>query len=432
MVKNLTPSVIKIFSLYKDLPITHVLLLLLCFTLTWASLDILNSIDAVKNHESKTKEISINLNSGNKSLQPELVWISQKINNGDNLSAVFERVNLNALDLIRLINATKIANLNNVFPGEKLLFGLTSANSLQEFHYIKSKTESYIFKRVIDQYQVEHRIAKPDKIVNYRHVVIQDSLYLAGKKAQLSDQIIMEIVNIFGWDIDFVFDIRPGDTFTVLFEENFVNGEKLPDEKVIAASFNLKSNEIIALRYQNNSGLVGYFTPQGINMKKAFLRAPLDIFKISSGFNLRRKHPIHKKIKAHRGVDYAAPVGTSVYASGDGKVVDAGFNRFNGNYVFIEHGSIYQTKYLHLDKLFVKRGDKVRQRQTIGTVGSTGYSTGPHLHYEFLVNGVHRNPRTVSLPKAEPLSGQTRSSFQESTKDLIEKLRKNKQSRFEN
>ena len=242
----------------------------------------------------------------------------------------------------------------------------------------------------------------------------------------------MEIVNIFGWDIDFVFDIRPGDTFTVLFEENFVNGEKLPDEKVIAASFNLKSNEIIALRYQNNSGLVGYFTPQGINMKKAFLRAPLDIFKISSGFNLRRKHPIHKKIKAHRGVDYAAPVGTSVYASGDGKVVDAGFNRFNGNYVFIEHGSIYQTKYLHLDKLFVKRGDKVRQRQTIGTVGSTGYSTGPHLHYEFLVNGVHRNPRTVSLPKAEPLSGQTRSSFQESTKDLIEKLRKNKQTPLEN
>ena len=113
----------------------------------------------------------------------------------------------------------------------------------------------------------------------------------------------MEIVNIFGWDIDFVFDIRPGDTFTVLFEENFVNGEKLPDEKVIAASFNLKNNEIIALRSQNNNGVVGYFTPQGINMKKAFLRAPLDIFKISSGFNLRRKHPIHKKIKAHRGVD---------------------------------------------------------------------------------------------------------------------------------
>ena len=139
MAKNLTPSVIKIFSLYKGLPITHVLLLLLCVNLTWVSLDILNSIDAVKNHESKIKEIPINLNSENKSLQPELVWVSKKINNGDNLSTVFERVNLNAGDLVRLINATKIANLNNVFPDEKLLFGLTNANSLQEFHYIKSR-----------------------------------------------------------------------------------------------------------------------------------------------------------------------------------------------------------------------------------------------------------------------------------------------------
>jgi murein DD-endopeptidase MepM/ murein hydrolase activator NlpD len=162
-------------------------------------------------------------------------------------------------------------------------------------------------------------------------------------------------------------------------------------------------------------------------MRKAFLRTPLDIFRISSGFNLRRKHPIHKKIRAHRGVDYAAPTGTPVYSSGDGRVLEAGYTKANGNYVFIQHGQTYITKYIHLHRKKVRTGQSVKQRQIIGTVGATGYATGPHLHYEFLVNGVHRNPRTVSLPKANPISANERSRFNKMAMALLDQLTESQQ-----
>ncbi len=157
-------------------------------------------------------------------------------------------------------------------------------------------------------------------------------------------------------------------------------------------------------------------------MRKTFLRTPLDIFRISSGFNLRRKHPIHKKIMAHRGVDYAAPRGTPVYAAGAGKVIEAGYSKANGNYVFLQHGQTYVTKYLHLNKKKVRKGQAVKQKQLIGTVGSTGYSTGPHLHYEFLVNGVHRNPRTVKLPQAKPIVTSEKIAFQAAITPILVEL----------
>ena len=162
-------------------------------------------------------------------------------------------------------------------------------------------------------------------------------------------------------------------------------------------------------------------------MRKAFLRTPLDIFRIVSGFNLRRKHPIHKKIKAHRGVDYAAPTGTPVYASGDGRVLEAGYSRANGNYIFIQHGQTYTTKYLHLSRKSVRTGQTVKQRQVIGKVGATGYATGPHLHYEFLVNGVHRNPRTVSLPQANPIPYSEKQRFSATVTALVDQLAENQQ-----
>jgi len=157
-------------------------------------------------------------------------------------------------------------------------------------------------------------------------------------------------------------------------------------------------------------------------MRKTFLRTPLDIFRITSGFNLKRKHPIHKKIKAHRGVDYAAPRGTPVKAVGKGKVVAADFSKPNGNYIFIQHGQTYMTKYLHLNELRVKVGQTVSQGKIIGTVGSTGYSTGPHLHYEFLVNGVHQNPRTVTLPKADPIDEEERELFERTSSFFLRRL----------
>ncbi len=351
-----------------------------------------------------------------------LSWHSEKVRNGDNLSMIFQRANLDAKNVYKLTSSPDGDTLKNLYPGETLRFAVNTEGVLKQVHRIKSKLETHVFSLSEKKYAMEIRLRKPEIITGYREGVIQDSLYLAGKKANLPDKLIMELANIFGWDIDFVFDIRPGDSFSVLFEDRFIDGEKLLEGNIIAASFTNRKKTYRAVRYTNKSGQSSYFTPEGLSMRKAFLRTPLDIFRISSGFNLRRKHPIHKKIKAHRGVDYAAPKGTPVYAAGAGKVVDSGYNKYNGNFVFIQHGQTYTTKYLHLENREVRKGQSVKQRQLIGSVGSTGYSTGNHLHYEFLVNGVHRNPRTVELPQAKPISEDEKTNFKQATKPMLAQL----------
>lgn len=354
-------------------------------------------------------------------------WKKQMVASGDNLSTLFYRAGLNDLDVYRISQAKEGKSLLNLFPGEVLRFGLDSTGKLLEMRYEKTPLDIYSFTIDKDQYQSKHVIRKPEVIKSYREGIIDESLYLAGKKAKMPDKTVMELANIFGWDIDFVFDIRKGDSFALLFEERYIDGKRLDTGNILAASFTNRGKTYKAVRYKNSQGQTSYYTPEGLSMRKAFLRTPLDIFRISSGFNLRRKHPIHKKIKAHRGVDYAAPRGTPVYASGDGRVTEAGYTRANGNYVFIQHGQTYTTKYIHLHSKKVRTGQMIKQRQVIGTVGSTGYATGPHLHYEFLVNGVHRNPRTVSLPKASPISDSEKTRFTKMAMALLEQLNENRQ-----
>tara|TARA_B110000046_G_scaffold185278_1_gene226361 strand:- start:5000 stop:6337 length:1338 start_codon:yes stop_codon:yes gene_type:complete len=351
-----------------------------------------------------------------------LFWKEQKVDNGDSLSLLFHRANLSAKDVYQISSSKSGKALRNLYPGEMFRFGIDADGQLTELHYIKSPLESLIFTYRNGTYSAEERLRQPEILLSYRQGVIADSLYLSAKKANMPDKLIMELANIFGWDIDFVFDIRPGDSFSLLFEDRYIDGEQLPSGNIIAASFTNRSKTYQAVRYTDSKGLGNYYTPEGLSMRKAFLRTPLDIFRISSGFNLRRKHPIHKKIKAHRGVDYAAPRGTPVYAAGGGKVTAAGYSKANGNYVFIQHGQTYVTKYLHLNNKKVRKGQTVRQRQLIGTVGSTGYATGPHLHYEFLVNGVHRNPRTVTLPQAQPIANAEKQAFTKSTVPVLAKL----------
>ena len=352
----------------------------------------------------------------------KLQWRTEKVGNGDNLSTLYQRANFSAVDVYQISSSPKGKSLSNLYPGESLRFGTNENNELREVHYAKSLLETHIFTRQGTGYTAEKRFREPEILLAYREGVIQDSLYLSGKRANLPDKLIMEMANIFGWDIDFVFDIRPGDSFSLLYEDRFVDGEKLSAGKIIAASFTNRKKTLNAVRYTDSNGTSDYFTPEGLSMRKTFLRTPLDIFRISSGFNLRRKHPIHKKIMAHRGVDYAAPRGTPVYAAGAGKVIEAGYSKANGNYVFLQHGQTYITKYLHLNKKKVRKGQTVKQKQLIGTVGSTGYSTGPHLHYEFLVNGVHRNPRTVKLPQAKPILNSEKTAFQAAITPILVEL----------
>ena len=252
---------------------------------------------------------------------------------------------------------------------------------------------------------------------------ISNSFWTSGIAAGLSERQIMNFADIFGWDVDFANDIRKGDQFGLIYEAHYVDGEYIGDGKIIAAEFINQGERYTAIRHTDGN----FYTPEGRSMKKAFLRAPVNFKYISSSFNPRRLHPVTKTVKPHNGIDYAARTGTPVVSSGNGKVIRAGYSKYNGNYVFISHGTQYVTKYLHLDKKMVRTGQKVKQGQKIGTVGATGRVTGPHLHYEFLVNGVHRNPKTVKLPKSEPLPRDELAKFKPIADNFLAQLQRNRE-----
>ena len=340
--------------------------------------------------------------------QPELSWETVTVKDGDSLSNIFKRTNLSAQELYKLTHSSSEAKiLTRIFPGQTLHFQIGENKELRALRYTKSQLESTLFEKTENGEYVASQIMRTPEIrTNFRRARIDKSLFLAGHQAGLPQRLIMKMANIFGGVIDFVHDPRKGDEFYVLYEEKYLDGKRISIGEILAAQYINQVKEYTAFRYEHENGDVGYYTPEGISMRKTFLRAPLDFTRISSGFNLRRKHPIHKNILAHRGVDYTAPRGTPIFAAGDGRVVSAGYSKARGNYVFVQHGHQYMTKYLHLHKRHIKRGQKVKQGQIIGTVGSTGYTTGPHLHYEFLVNGVHRNPRTIlkKLPKAKSIA----------------------------
>jgi len=346
----------------------------------------------------------------------------ETVRKGDNLSAIFKRVGIPARDLINLLNSDKKSKyLTNLLPKKKLGY-IKDGQGLVRLEYPINKLTTFIASRDNEQFKIDINEKQVEIRVSQAAGTIEENLFSAGYKAGLSDKLIMELAGIFEWDIDFALDIREGDTFTFIYEEHWVEGEKMENGKILAAEFINQKTKYQAVLYNDSNGNESYFTPDGYSMRKAFLRAPLNFSYISSSFKPRRFHPIQKKWKAHKGVDYRAPKGTPVYAAGDGKVIRSGYDKYNGHHVFIQHGQTYTTKYLHFSKRAVKKGQKVKQKQIIGYVGSTGLSEAPHLHYEFLVNGVHRNPRTVSLPQAKPVAKKEKHRFIEQTKALIAQL----------
>ena len=350
----------------------------------------------------------------NQSISSEHKKVDEKVRSGDNLSAIFKRVGLSDKHLMRLLqNSENNKQLTSLYPGHKLEFYISDNGELAQLNYIKSQLESVTYSLKGDAYQFRSISRKPDIHLATAQGTVKTSLYEAGLKARLNDKLIMELAEIFGWDIDFALDLRQGDSFKVVYEEKFLDGEKIGNGSIIAAEFINQKETFQAARYTHKNGDTSYYTPEGKSMRKAFLRAPLDFRRISSNFNPKRLHPIYKTVRPHRGIDYAASRGTPVWASGNGRVIASSYTKANGNYVVIQHGNNIQTKYLHLHKRHVKKGQKVKQKQKIGTVGSTGYSTAPHLHYEFVINGVHRNPRTIlnKLPKAQSIAKKELADF---------------------
>lgn len=328
------------------------------------------------------------------------------VQKGDTLSKLFNEVGLSSRTLYRLTNSgVEGKALAQVYPGQSLKFYLDQQNNLVQLEHIQSPLKTIAFNAIGDSFEASEIVRSPEIRTVQKSANVKHSLSLAAQQVGLSPSLTMNMANIFGGVMDFALDVRPNDHFIIIYEEHYLDGEKIDDGNVIAAQYTNAGKVFNAFRYDHENGEVGYYNEEGESMRKVFLRAPLDFTRVSSGFNLRRLHPISKKIKPHRGIDYAAPVGTPIFSVGDGRVSASGYSKANGNYIFIRHGDTYQTKYLHLKKRHVKKGQRIKQGQIIGSVGCTGLCTGPHLHYEFLVNGVHRNPRTIvsKLPKAKRL-----------------------------
>lgn len=358
--------------------------------------------------------------------EPEKQWREQTVRSGDNLSLVFKRAGFDNRDVHRVVYETPEGReLERIYPGQSVAFLAAEDDSLAGVRLVVSPLETLTYRRGEDgTFSAERTLRQPEIREAWASGTITSSLFLTGQDMGLSQQKIMDLASIFGGVIDFVLDPRKGDTIHVVYEELYLDGEKYRDGEIIAASFTNQGETFSAYRYEDGEGDVAYYNEEGISMRKAFLLAPVDFTRISSNFNPRRLHPIYKTARPHRGTDYAAPTGTPVYASGDGRVIEAGYTRPNGNYVFIQHGERYVTKYLHLHKRRVKRGQRVAQSDVIGTVGSTGAATGPHLHYEFLVDGVHRNPRTIhkELPKAKTLPESELPRFQQAIAPASQQL----------
>ncbi|WP_293745815.1 peptidoglycan DD-metalloendopeptidase family protein [uncultured Paraglaciecola sp.] len=346
------------------------------------------------------------------------------VKKGDNLALIFKRNGLSPQQTYRVSNAGQDAKkLLKIMPGEVLELQIDQQNQLISLQYPFTSTDTLVISKNEDSsFSSKIETLNVDTRLNYTQGDVTNSFWNAGVKANLTDNQIMQVAGIFGWDVDFALGLRAGDSFYVMFEEHYIDGEFIENGDIVAAQFVNQGEAYTAIRYEDGN----FYTPEGQSMRKSFLRAPVNFRYISSSFKKKRFHPVQKRWKAHRGVDYAADRGTPVMAAGDGKVIKAAYDKYNGHHVFIQHGEKYVTKYLHFTKRKVKRGQTVKQGQLIGTVGSTGLASGPHLHYEFLVNGVHRNPRTVDLPKAQPIAKKEKSKFIDIAAFRLQQLNNNK------
>lgn len=355
-----------------------------------------------------------------------------KVRTGHSLSAIFKKHKLSHQDLYRIMQKGKMAKaLRNLQPGRVIEIESNDQGQLYSLSYQVNRLQSINVLRAENDFDIQ-TVNKPvEKRVNFSEGLIQSSLFEAGKQSGLSDALVMEMAGIFGWDIDFALDIRQGDKFSILYEEQFIEGKKYQTGTILAAEFTNQGKTFKAIRFTDKSGRTSYYTPEGLSMRKTFLRSPVDFRRISSRFG-KRKHPVLNRMRLHKGVDYAARRGTPIQSSGDGKVIFKGRKGGYGRVVIVQHGSRYKTLYAHMNgfKRGIRVGKYVKQGQTIGFVGSSGRATGPHLHYEFRVNGSHRNPLTVKLPNAAPIKSAFKNDFMAHAQRLLSQLDTHKPTRI--
>lgn len=352
-------------------------------------------------------------------------WQQITVKRGDNLAQIFSRAGLSARQVYEVMQAEgPVGRLKRIMPGEVVRLRVDEDANLNELVLKIDPSQSLRIRRTAQGYTASKVEREYEVRTAHTSGVIEQSLFVSAQQAGLPDNLTMELAGIFGWDIDMALDLRQGDRFTVIYEQNYLDGKRVSDGDIIAAEFVNRGKTFRAIRYTDTDGRTSYYTPSGLSVRKAFLRTPVNFTRISSKFDLHRRHPILNRIRAHKGVDYAAPTGTPIKATGDGKIVFRGRKGGYGNVIIIRHGSRYSTLYGHMSRFNsrFKLGSTVHQGQTIGYVGASGLATGPHLHYEFRVNGVHRNPLTVDLPVATPIATLELPAFRAEADPLIAQL----------
>ena len=343
------------------------------------------------------------------------------VKSGENLSVIFEKYSVSLNTTYQIFRKDKSGEVKNIQPGNRLEF--TSIGSeLKLIQIIKSPVLEFQIL-ILPDVEITKIKKTPEQIISFRSGIIQSSFYLAGLKADIPESVIMDLAYIFGWDIDFVFDIRANDKFRILYETPFVDGVKVANGSILFAEFYNDNKRYSAIRFKGKNKLWDYFDGEGNSLEKAFLRAPLDFAYVSSHFNPNRRHPILNKIRAHNGVDYAAKRNTPIRATGEGVIESVGWKSGYGRTVVIRHGGDISTLYAHMEKYesSLVKGSKIKQGQTIGYVGDSGLATAPHLHYEFKIGNKRSDPLKVLLPSALPLKKSLMPEFQKLQSEYLKK-----------
>ncbi len=346
-------------------------------------------------------------------------WTEVTVRKGDTLSGILRREGYDGTEISQAVRTNPQAGtLRQLHPGETLRLRAGDGARVAELVYQTGPGEVLRLTWQQDRFNATRETRALENRIAYVSGSIESSLFEDGQKAGLSDALIMKLVEIFGWDIDFALDLRRGDNFAVIYEEKYWQGQKITDGAILAAEFVNQGQAHRAIGHRDANGSIAYYAPDGTSLRQSFLRTPVQFSRISSRFTAGRYHPILKTWRAHQGVDYAAPIGTPVRATSAGRIASLGWNGGYGNCIVIRHNATYSTVYAHLSRYSgqLRAGSSVEQGQIIGYVGATGLATGPHLHYEFRVNGEHRNPLTYHFPGAAPIAAQYRADFAESAR----------------
>ena len=390
-----------------------VFLTILVFSIFLSGCSILDMVDSEDNQEITAPP------------EPQFEIKNCEVEDGDTFAIILENHGIGYSDMLQILDSSSSTyDFTSIRLGQPLRFAYDDLGQLKYFEYEKDKEEIVRVSLDSGEYKCENIPIEYEIKTNKLSGTIEESLWLAGLEAGLTDELILEFADIFAWTVDFSVEVRKGDSFKVLFEEKYRDGKYVGINKILAGSFTNAGEEFKAYLFEDDEGKLAYYNKAGEAMIKQFLKAPLNYKYISSGYTYARFHPVTHNTGPHRAIDYAATIGTPVMAVGDGTVTFAGWNGGFGNYIDIHHNDVYATQYAHLSAYGkgIKYGAKVVQGQVIGYVGSTGWSTGPHLHYQIKKHGTLVNPMDIELPAGDPVPEEKKAEFEVIMRGLDERL----------